>query len=90
MSCLGCEQLRKEISKGLNKVVNITEAWINVISNDPKVETLAKIREATCYTCKSRIEIMKINGNSIYKCAECNCPLIALVRSNEKCKLNKW
>mgnify|MGYP001607181442 CR=1 FL=1 len=84
--CLPCEQFKK----GIKKSVNITEAWINVVISTPEVEALAKEREKVCNTCNSRTEIMKVNGISVYKCKECGCPLAALLRSNESCKLNKW
>lgn len=84
--CLPCEAA----NKALKKVSNIGEAWINVVIKDPVVEALAIDRLKVCDTCLSRIEFMKINNKPIFKCKECGCPLIALVRSNESCKLGKW
>lgn len=84
--CLPCEQIKN----GIKKATNITKAWINVINNDPIVETLAEQRMIQCNYCNSRVEMLKVNNTSVYKCKECSCPLMALVRSDEKCKLNKW
>ncbi len=86
MLCLPCEQAKK----GITTITNIGKAWINVISNNPEIEKLAEERLKQCNNCSSKVEMLKVNGVSIYKCNQCTCPLIALVRSNEKCKLNKW
>ena len=84
--CIPCEQAKRAVKK----ISNIGEAWINVVISNPEVEALAIERLKKCNICNSRVEVLKVNNTSIYKCKECNCPLIALVRSNEKCKLNKW
>ena len=86
MSCTACNK----VSNVVRKVSNIGEAWINVVIQDPVVEALAIERLNICNSCNSRVEIMKVNNTTIYKCKECTCPLMALVRSDEKCELNKW
>lgn len=87
MGCIPCEQVARALKKGSN----ITKAWINVVVTNPEVEALAVERLKICNApCPSRKLSLIVNGHEIYKCGECSCPLIALVRSEEKCKLNKW
>lgn len=86
MKCLPCEQT----ANALKKTIVIGEAWVNVVVPNPEVEELALKRTLICSSCKSAISFMKINGNDVYKCKECSCPIVALTRSREKCKLNKW
>lgn len=86
MNCMSCQQAKD----GISKITNISKAWINVINSNPEVERVAEERLLKCNYCNSRIEMLKVNNIILYKCKECSCPLIALVRSDEKCKLNKW
>lgn len=86
MGCLPCEQAARVLRKGSN----ITKAWVNVVIANPEVEALAVERLKVCADCSSRKLSLIVNGHEIYKCGECSCPLMALVRSEEKCKLNKW
>lgn len=86
MGCNACGTVKHFVTKA----TNITKAWVNVIVNDPEIEALAEKRMIQCNPCTSKVESLRINGQSVYKCKECSCPIIALVRSNEKCKLNKW
>ncbi len=85
-NCKPCDKAKELATKGLN----IVEAWANVIIYNPEVEERALERLKVCNNCTSRDLILMIDNKGIYKCGECNCPLIALVRSDEKCELGKW
>lgn len=73
------------------KVENVINGWKNVIFKDPIVEELAKNRMVFCEGCIENKTIVKVAGVKHGRCAKCNCPLVAKVRSiNEKCPIGKW
>jgi hypothetical protein len=77
------------------KPITIIKAWINVF----KGITTAKHKERynVCKYCPSaeykpyldfiNDELVDVKGMI---CNECKCPLVAKIRSNDKCPLNKW
>ena len=75
------------------KPLEILKAWRKVLKGVTTEED--KRRALICSSCPSRKhgkilefindELQEVNG---FYCGECKCPLVAKIRSNDKC--NKW
>ena len=77
------------------RIFNIAKAWAKVITQQTDEE--AKRRAKICGGCESieHSKFLDLVGDEIkevkgFVCGECGCPLVAKVRSNEKCDLKKW
>ena len=82
----------------MSKIKNILNGWENFIAKSEVVESLARVRAEICSNCpKAKKSVLlafvkdslkEVEG---YKCAECQCPLSAKLRSkNEVCPLGQW
>jgi hypothetical protein len=67
------------------KISRIINGWKNYIIKNNDVETKAQVRISICNGCDK-----KATQLGIEVCGECHCPLVAKVRSNDNCPLNKW
>ncbi len=78
---------------------NIITGWKNYLTDNKKVEDIAKKKAMVCAICpnkkeskvfgwvKGGLDIEEIDASV---CGLCDCPIAMLVRSNKKCKANKW
>jgi hypothetical protein len=79
----------------MEQIFKITKAWINVFKGMKTEEHIRKSK--ICGECPSKKyskfvdfiddELKEVKG---FVCNECKCPLIAKIRSNDKCPLHKW
>lgn len=79
----------------MSKMVTIAKAWYRVFTS--KLSQEERNRANICKDCTSAVykrfidfiddELTEVQG---MVCGECNCPLIAKVRSEDKCPLGKW
>ena len=94
MSCSKCNQNKKTrpIQEAVTEIKHIAEGWVRVIIPNVEAEKTAADRLKICYSCNSRIRIIRKNQSKYnYKCAECGCILEDKVRVlNESCDLKKW
>jgi len=71
-----------------DKLLEITEGWLNVIKNDtPEIKAMAIHRRDICLQCEF------VKGGVLFKikCGKCGCPILAKSRSkHSKCPLKKW
>lgn len=77
------------------QIFNILKAWSNVFKQYTTKEH--KRRAVICSKCpKSKYtkyidfindELTDVKG---FVCSVCSCPLVAKIRSNDKCPKNKW
>lgn len=87
MSCSGCN---KKIST-LQQAKNIAIGVINLISNNPAIEEIAKPRLLICSSCPFIVELIKVAGREVYKCSKCSCLVEAKTRVMvETCPIGKW
>ena len=85
------------VRMGDSKLQIIFKAWENVVVENPVVEETAEKRAKVCSNCmhakQSIIRIFvneKLTSVDGMKCSKCKCPLIAKIRSKDKCPLGKW
>jgi hypothetical protein len=67
------------------KLRTILNGWKNTLITDSKIEAVAQVRLSICNGCDKKTTQLGIDV-----CGECHCPLVAKVRSNDTCPLNKW
>ena len=77
------------------QIFKIAKAWAKVLSQEKNEDVI--IRGKICGGCDKKQfsqfldfiddEIKEVKG---FVCGECGCPLVAKIRSNDKCPLNKW
>ena len=79
----------------MSRFTTIVKAWLNVWNGLTTEEHKRKAK--ICEECPSRKyskyldfiddDLKEVKG---FICNECKCPLIAKIRSTDKCPLNKW
>ena len=79
----------------MSKMVTIAKAWWRVFTSD--LNQRDRDRANICKDCTKAVqkkyldfindELKEVKG---MVCGECNCPLIAKVRSEDRCPLEKW
>ena len=84
------------VLKAIRNLDKVVYGWAKQLLKVPLTEKeIDKLK--ICDTCPSAVddewfdlvndEVELCKGQ---KCKECDCPLLVLVRTNKKCKLNKW
>lgn len=72
----------------MNKLVEITKAWIIASNPTPKQEEKALYRSGVCDGCEMKEYIKHLD---FFRCAECGCILSKKIYSPiNSCPLNKW
>lgn len=56
----------------MNKITQITQAWLTTLIHTPEQEQIAKERLSICKECPLYESFLK---ESIYRCGKCKCPL---------------
>jgi len=79
----------------MGQIYKITKAWFNVLKGETTEEH--KRRAKICANCPKakhktyldfiNDELIEVNG---VICSVCKCPLVAKIRSTDKCPENKW
>ncbi len=79
----------------MSNPIVIANAWIEVIKGNTTEEH--KRRSEICNKCelKEYGDILSVINDELinvigFRCGECGCPLIAKIRSTDKCPLKKW
>jgi hypothetical protein len=72
----------------LNKLVEITKAWIIASNPTPEQEEKALYRSGVCDGCEKKQYVEHL---AFFRCGECGCPLSKKIYSPiNSCPLNKW
>lgn len=74
------------MSELFEKLKQITEGYINLITDNPKIKPIAEKRSAICASCP-----INVNNFCNTELGGCGCYLSAKVASpNSKCPKGKW
>jgi ribosomal protein L37AE/L43A len=72
----------------LNKLLEITKAWIIASNPTPEQKEIALYRSEVCDGCEMKELVKHLN---IYICRECGCPFSKKIYSPvNSCPLQKW